>query len=261
MQPLTVTGTIDGVNAVFALSATPSFLMLWRNGLLQNPASYAVAGAGFTFLPGSVFPQPGDDLEAYGDISTPTGAYLLISGAGPAFTLSAAPLLLEWYRNGQLQTPGSQYTLSGATVTTLGAAIPLPGDDLIAVSRLTAVNLGIAGAVDGVNPDFVLSPTPWFLEWYRNGQLQMAGTQYTLSGATVTTLGAAIPGLGDDLIAIADFAAPPPPGPAPWPPLPPPSPLPLTLVRVILRGVKRTRTGQDPELCACAEPEHVKRAV
>ena len=36
---------------------------------------------------------------------------------------------------------------------------------------------------------------------------------------------------------------------------------PLSGLRIILRGVKRTRTGQDPELCACAEPEHVKRAV
>jgi hypothetical protein len=32
-------------------------------------------------------------------------------------------------------------------------------------------------------------------------------------------------------------------------------------LRIILRGVKRTRQGQDPELCACAEPEHVQRAV
>jgi len=36
---------------------------------------------------------------------------------------------------------------------------------------------------------------------------------------------------------------------------------PLFGLRIILRGVKRTRTGQDPELCGCAEPAHVKRAV
>jgi hypothetical protein len=36
---------------------------------------------------------------------------------------------------------------------------------------------------------------------------------------------------------------------------------PLSGLRIILRGVKRMRTGQDPELCGCAEPEHVKRAV
>jgi hypothetical protein len=37
--------------------------------------------------------------------------------------------------------------------------------------------------------------------------------------------------------------------------------VPLSGLRIILRGVKRTRQGQDPELCACAEPEHVQRAV
>lgn len=32
-------------------------------------------------------------------------------------------------------------------------------------------------------------------------------------------------------------------------------------LRVLLRGVKRTRKGQSPEACVCPELEHVKRAV
>jgi hypothetical protein len=244
MQPITVSGTIDGTNSVFTLSAVPSFLMLWTNGLLQDPSSYAISGALVVFLPGSVLPQPGDDLIAYGDTGFPVCSYLTISGVGPVFTLSAAPLFLEWYRNGQLQQPGVDYTLAGNVVTCLGGAIPQPGDDLIAVSRSTAASSGIAGAVDGLNPAFVLSPSPsGALEWYRNGQLQDPAGQYALVGNVVTCFGAAIPQPGDVLIAVADFS------------------LSLTTVRVILRGVKRTRKGQEGEVCACPELPPVKRAV
>jgi len=39
------------------------------------------------------------------------------------------------------------------------------------------------------------------------------------------------------------------------------APVNLQGLRVILRGVKRTRKGQEPELCGCPESPHVKRAV
>ena len=37
--------------------------------------------------------------------------------------------------------------------------------------------------------------------------------------------------------------------------------IPLFGLRIILRGVKRTRKGQEAEVCACPESEPVKRAV
>lgn len=59
------------------------------------------------------------------------------------------------------------------------------------------------GSIDGVNAAFVLSAAPspvGSLTLFRNGVLQTAGVDYTLSGATVTFVAASIPQTGDALI-------------------------------------------------------------
>ena len=60
-------GTVDGTNAAFTLSATPTpsaSLLLFRNGLLQKAGvDYSLTGSMVTFLAGST-PQPGDLLLA-----------------------------------------------------------------------------------------------------------------------------------------------------------------------------------------------------
>jgi hypothetical protein len=62
----TPTGTIDGVNAVFTLSQTPSpstSLAVYRNGLRMSPAiDYTLSGTAITFMTASV-PQPTDTLS------------------------------------------------------------------------------------------------------------------------------------------------------------------------------------------------------
>ena len=55
--------------------------------------------------------------------AVPTGT---IDGSNPVFTLPHTPLLLWLYKNGVFQTPGVDYTLSGATITYTIA--PLSGD-------------------------------------------------------------------------------------------------------------------------------------
>lgn len=61
------TGTVNGVNAVFALARTPaptSSLNLFRNGILQRAAAdFNLSGSTVTFVTGGL-PQPGDLLEA-----------------------------------------------------------------------------------------------------------------------------------------------------------------------------------------------------
>lgn len=61
------TGTLNGVNAAFALANTPSpssSVRVYRNGLLMKQgADYTVAGTTITFLPGAI-PQSGDALLA-----------------------------------------------------------------------------------------------------------------------------------------------------------------------------------------------------
>lgn len=63
----TPNGTMNGSNATFTLSMTPSpvaSLLLFRNGLLQKAGvDFTLTGPSLSFQPGSV-PQPGDLLQA-----------------------------------------------------------------------------------------------------------------------------------------------------------------------------------------------------
>jgi len=71
------------------------------------------------------------------DGDTPAG---LVDGANTAFTLSGEPnpaASLTVYRNGMLQKPGQDFTLSGNQIQFVTAAAPQPGDTLAANYRLT----------------------------------------------------------------------------------------------------------------------------
>jgi len=64
----------------------------------------------------------------------------LVDGANTAFTLSGVPnpaASLTVYRNGMLQKPGQDFTLSGNQIQFVTAAAPQPGDTLAANYRLT----------------------------------------------------------------------------------------------------------------------------
>ena len=70
------------------------------------------------------------------DGDSPAG---IVDGANAVFSISAAPdpvSSLAVYRNGLLQKLASDYTFSGRTVEFLPAAIPQPGDTLLASYRL-----------------------------------------------------------------------------------------------------------------------------
>lgn len=73
-QYTTMSGAINGVNAVFTLAVPATFLLLFHNGILQNPGLVATAGGAgdytlgsnkttITFNAGSI-PQTGDILTA-----------------------------------------------------------------------------------------------------------------------------------------------------------------------------------------------------
>jgi hypothetical protein len=70
------------------------------------------------------------------DGDTPAG---LVDGANTAFTLSAVPspaASLTMYRNGMLQKPVQDFTLSGNQIQFAPAAAPQPGDTLLASYRV-----------------------------------------------------------------------------------------------------------------------------
>jgi hypothetical protein len=61
-----------------------------------------------------------------------------INGVNDTFTLNAVPVTFELYRNGLLQAPGVDYTLTGGyTITFLAGSIPQTGDILLATTDAT----------------------------------------------------------------------------------------------------------------------------
>ncbi len=65
--PVTLVGTVDGVNLIFTSpAAVVNGIVVFRNGLYQQPtSSYSVAGSTVTFAGGANnTPEPGDLLMA-----------------------------------------------------------------------------------------------------------------------------------------------------------------------------------------------------
>ena len=99
----------------------------------------------------------GGDNPGFVDLETPAG---IVDGANTIFQLTrppSPPASLAFYRNGVLQKPGFDYTLSGAAVTFAGGAAPQPGDVLLASYRL--VDLGSAAMFPQVLCSFAGSAT------------------------------------------------------------------------------------------------------
>ena len=142
-------GNMDSVNTFFETSAKPSppgSLQLYRNGVLLRAGSeYYLTGKTISFAPGNA-PRPGDSLLAwyrvsedsgymFADLETPSGA---VDGANALFTLSGTPFpaaSLMLYRNGLLQKPGADYTVSVNRITFLPGSIPQSGDLVQATYR------------------------------------------------------------------------------------------------------------------------------
>ena len=183
-------------------------VMVGPNGQLEGVTGSA---SDCVRVDGTSGPCAGIAAPAFVDGETPAGA---VDGANRGFALAAAPepaSSLALYRNGVLQTAGSDYTLSGGTVTMEPAATPQAGDVLSAYYRRPGTGGSLptfvdgespAGAVDGSNQTFTLASAPSpaaSLRLYRNGLLQQAGTDYTLSGSAITMTSASIPQPGDTL--------------------------------------------------------------
>lgn len=162
---------------------------------------------------GSSGPCGSGQSASFVDADSPSG---IVDGANTQFNLTYLPnpsSSLTFYRNGMLQKPGQDFTLSGQSITMLASAIPQAGDTLLAWYRLSGPGDGslsfvdsdsLSGVEDGSNALFTLSTAPnpaSSLAVFRNGILQKAGQDYTLNAQSVMFLGAAIPEAGDTLLA------------------------------------------------------------
>jgi hypothetical protein len=143
----TPTGTINSVNATFAIAQAPvptASLVLTRNGIvLFQSVDYTLSGTSITFLSGAI-PVTGDALRAsyriggsssnFVDFETPTGT---INGVNLTFTLAHSPVTgsLSLMRNGVVLVATVDYSLSGSSITFTSGAQPLTGDSLYANYR------------------------------------------------------------------------------------------------------------------------------
>lgn len=137
-----------------------------------------------------------------------------VNGTNVVFNLTNAPDpagSLTLFRNGVLQKAGSDFTLSGATITFLTASVPQLGDLVQASYRTGSTgqssfvdNQVLSGSVNGANLVFQLGSAPnpaSSLRLYRNGILLMQSIDYTLNGSTITFSSAAgAPVSGDSLL-------------------------------------------------------------
>jgi hypothetical protein len=136
-------GTLDGVNATFALVSAPapaSSLAVYRNGLLlKKTGDYTFTGNTIVFVAGAI-PQPADAVLAayrtsvalpgvgFVDGETPTGA---VNGVNTVFTLAQTPspaTSLAVYRNGLRVKSVLDYTVIGNSITFAAGSVPQTGD-------------------------------------------------------------------------------------------------------------------------------------
>jgi hypothetical protein len=154
----------------------------------------------------------GSSNVTFVDGETPGGT---VNGVNATFTLANAPApasSLALYRNGLLQQQGGDYSLSSSSITFIGSYPPQPADVLTAYYRINVSIPGVtfidqevpAGTVDGSNTAFTLSQSPApvaSLALYRNGVLQKANLDYTLSGTGIVFQPGLAPQTGDVLLA------------------------------------------------------------
>ncbi len=124
-------------------------------------------------------------------VVVPTGT---INGVNAAFTLPAAPaggvcVMI----NGQALTPGSDYTISGTTLTYLAGSIPIPGDNHLALFGTTTGGAGTTVAVADEGTPLTAAVT--------NLNFVGAGVTATAVGSVVTVT---IPGGGGGSVSIQD---------------------------------------------------------
>lgn len=135
-----------------------------------------------------------------------------IDGVNTAFQMSTSPSplgSLQLFVNGVLQRAGIEYTFTGRNVTFAPGSAPPQGATLTAWYRVSPDSGYVfadfetpLGSVNGTNAIFTLAGIPLpasSLMVFRNGLLQKAGVDYTVSLDRVTFTPSAIPQQGDIL--------------------------------------------------------------
>ena len=212
-QPI---GSIDGVNKTFYLTGmvrnVDTLIIALNSQVLANGTDYTLTGQ-YVLL--NFSPKVGDALRAYylysetvqnGYVSINLTSQIAPTDVTYAFTLNSVPSpasSLKLYYNGILAIEGPDFTLSGVTVTTNFGCNP--GDSLFAEYRTNVVSeyytyydmVIPSGTMNGVNTTFSLPQTPYSLQIYYNGALQINGIDFILEGANIIFVNA--PNMNDNI--------------------------------------------------------------
>lgn len=207
-SPLDIASDINATGVVVAHGGLSGSLTTLTDG-----SSYLVAGTGISITTGSngqitiESTVTGGGSPGSGGLLTelvlneiPTGA---IDGNNTAFTIASTPsdpsTVMLWL-NGQLLTPGSDFTVAGKNITFL---CDPPRTDDVLLSMYTkvvtvkqfamneAVSFPIVGGVTKIRVANVPNPAS-SLMLFRNGQLLTQDSDYTLVGKDVAAIGWAI---------------------------------------------------------------------
>jgi uncharacterized protein YoxC len=214
-----LTTTVNGLSTTVAghttslssLNSTVSSVSTTVSGLSTSLTNLTNNVTALTATVNSLLAGGGSSV--YLDGQTPSGT---LNGTNKVFNLASAPApstSLALYRNGLLQAPTADYTISGSAVTFTTASTPVSSDILQAFYRVvgtgtasTIVDMETpSGAINGTNLAFTLAnaPNPLVsLKLYKNGLLLAQSADYTISGKNITfTSTASTPQTGDTLVA------------------------------------------------------------
>jgi hypothetical protein len=217
---------VVGLPDALAVRPTRAVDYVANHVLMANPAGelQSVLGADGDCIrvDGSTGPCGGGSVPEFVDAETPAGT---VDGANASFVLEASPFpvaSLQLFRNGLLQKPGLDYSLSDRNIEFNSTSLPQAGDLISASYRTVATGGGAsvpgfvdgetpAGTIDGVNSTFLLNTAPApaaSLHLYRNGVLLRQNADFLTNGATISFVPAGVPQSGDILVANYRVAAP-----------------------------------------------------
>jgi hypothetical protein len=212
-QRVEAVAVVPIVNGRFTVGLVPNdgstpasqYRAVWQvNGAAQRTEAWSVKSTasvlGVKDVTATQAGMPVPLSTIFADAEVPGGTR---NGTNVTFTLAHAPapaasLILE--RNGVTLQEGPDYWLSGATITLVSAKVAWQATDLVAswyrYGSVTAIGFASGetpgGTIDGVNATFTLAHTPSpaaGLQLFLNGQELTQGTDYTLTGATITFTG------------------------------------------------------------------------
>ena len=192
--------TGDGTTVAYTLSTTPSNInqtIVNYNGIFQlRTSSYTLSGPTLTF---SEAPLNGSKIEVTTTMGSTSGAGAFVTrtytgnGVATTFTVTSGVTVSSVLvtENGLVQTPTTDYTISGTTLTFITA----PANGVVIQIRELAIAIATtvspayrAYTGNGVATTFTVTSglTANSLIVAENGIIQRPTTDYTVSGSTLT---------------------------------------------------------------------------